>query len=521
MSRKNSYILITSSIITIIVLVWAVWLFISFGNVADNRSSVKVIRTEWCQVELGGKPLLYFSEAPNDTIMERLSEERDSAATTTVSFGRWANRFWWAPSCRGRIVADMDSLSSPQLDLKTVIGENVALVEKRLSAIDTMQREVDYYFSVHSVQDEGYMLVTEEYEAMAEEEERLKRVLERLKECQASDRTTITIRCEYKALYFDKEGKAQSDTCVFDGRNFRLLSGKTPENAKAISYTSTKGLGLGRMREVFPHPLEVPLDGLALRITPEKGVQLGEWKEGKYKGERLEYNSERIYGIDISRFQHESGRRRYSINWAKLRIKSLGTLSNKRINGNVDYPVSFCYIKSTEGTSVKNRYYAADYAQSRKHGIHTGTYHFFSTKTSGAKQAEWFFKYSKYGKGDLPPVLDVEPSASQIEKMGGAEAMFKEVRAWLQAVEKRWGVKPILYINQGFVNKYLPLAPDIKENYHVWIARYGEYKPDVHMAYWQLSPDGKVDGITPKVDINVFNGYEDRYREFIDNQAKK
>ena len=56
---------------------------------------------------------------------------------------------------------------------------------------------------------------------------------------------------------------------------------------------------------------------------------------------------------------------------------------------------------------------------------------------------------------------------------------------------------------------------DIKKKYNVWIARYGEYKPDVHLVYWQLSPDGRVNGIHGDVDINVFNGYMPAFRNFL------
>ena len=80
-------------------------------------------------------------------------------------------------------------------------------------------------------------------------------------------------------------------------------------------------------------------------------------------------------------------------------------------------------------------------------------------------------------------------------------------------------MKPILYVNQTFVNRYLPEAPDIKRNYRVWIARYGDYKPDVRLAFWQLCPDGRVSGITGNVDINVFNGYRDKFDDFLKNQT--
>lgn len=256
-------------------------------------------------------------------------------------------------------------------------------------------------------------------------------------------------------------------------------------------------------------------DGFGFAISDKPGLRIGEWSGNKYKGERLVYNSDRIYGIDISKYQHKIGRKTYPIQWNTLRITHLGTLSKKRISGQVDYPISFIYIKSTEGTTVRNPYYSADYQQAHKHGIRTGSYHFFSTTSPAEKQAKHFLQHSKFASGDLPPVLDVEPSHQQIQKMGGPEELWRRVGKWLAIVERQTGAKPVLYVSQTFVKRYLPYVPDIKQRYPVWIARYGEYKPDLHLSFWQLSPDGKVSGITGDVDINVFNGYRSEFQKFL------
>ena len=118
-------------------------------------------------------------------------------------------------------------------------------------------------------------------------------------------------------------------------------------------------------------------------------------------------------------------------------------------------------------------------------------------------------------------MLDVEPYPSQIAAMGGVEVMLDKVRTWLRIVKERTGTTPILYVSQSFVNRYLTDATDIKRNYKVWIARYGEYKPDIRLAIWQLSPDGRVAGIRGDVDINVFNGYQDEYQDFLETQLIK
>ena len=253
--------------------------------------------------------------------------------------------------------------------------------------------------------------------------------------------------------------------------------------------------------------------GHGFQLKLGRMVLCGAWKADRFLGERMVYTADRVYGIDISRYQHEIGRKRYGIDWTKLRITSLGP--GKRVQGSVDYPVSFVYIKSTQGKKILNRYYAKDLRDARRHGLHTGTYHFFSTKVSGAEQAKWFLKNSSVAASDLPPVLDLEPTDAQVRQMGGDDVLFREALVWLREVERRTGRKPVLYVGQTFVNKHMPHAPAALRGYDVWIARYGQFKPYVHLLHWQLSCQGRVRGIQGDVDINVFNGTKEQFQEYV------
>lgn len=301
---------------------------------------------------------------------------------------------------------------------------------------------------------------------------------------------------------------------------------RTDLNGTYIGQLNNKGIAEGHGRYISNEGREYEglwkddrREGFGFSIVAHHQLKAGEWENDKYRGEKVVYTSERIYGIDVSKYQHVIGRHKYPIYWNHVRISNLGNISKKRVNGNVDYKISFVYIKSTEGTTMRNKYYASDYRQARANGIYIGSYHFFSTLTNPAVQAKFFIRNSHFNKGDFPPVLDVEPMPSQIRKMGGTGVMFNHIRTWMNIVQQRTGVRPILYVSQTFVNRYLSLAPDIKKNYDVWIARYGEYKPDVRLVYWQLCPDGRVKGIHGEVDINVFNGYRSQYDEFINNQT--
>ena len=64
-------------------------------------------------------------------------------------------------------------------------------------------------------------------------------------------------------------------------------------------------------------------EGFGFCIAPKKPLRVGEWKNDRYKGERLVYTSDRIYGIDISKYQHGKGKKKYPIDWSRLRITHL------------------------------------------------------------------------------------------------------------------------------------------------------------------------------------------------------
>ena len=413
-------------------------------------------------------------------------------------------------------------------DFKVPVIKGSALLDSLRQQMEKdRQAEMDYYLDRHNVEDEGYEMVAAFASGKRHQEEidtlsvyNMGRWKGKKREGTAISRDTLgrltignwsadTLR---SGLRFDSAGIYQGDLTGIIG-NDGLVNACAEGHGSYISTAGHyfEGHWENDLREGFGVQL---LENDVLTV-----LKTGLWQKDVFKGERMNYTSERIYGIDISRYQHGKGRKYYPILWQQLRISHLGSKSQKKISGVVDYPVSFCYIKSTEGISIRNKYYANDYAAARKHGIHTGAYHFFSTRTGGSAQARFFIGSTLFRKGDLPPVLDIEPSDGDIAKMGGAKALFSNIRAWLQAVERHCGVKPILYINQRFVNKWLPEAPDLKRDYKVWIARYGEYKPDVKLVVWQLSPDGRVKGITGEVDINVFNGYQGQFEEFIEKET--
>ena len=484
----------------------------------------------------------------------------------------FADKYTGVPSCKGRLITFYRSDNHPDKYHNTTAQ---AVYQETIQALDSIYNdskwkvaELSYYIDSHNVTDEGFTTIyqyTQKEKALCDS---AKHLLDSLKHVKQTDRLKIVHHTEYKAFYHNELGKWVSELGSFvqkesnqDFQIFQLTSQKTPQGVKALA--KCQAAGYARLSNVmFQESIDLTIypdslgyyngnvdsrairqghgiwqgkdgtyyegawengkrNGFGFTIAPKKPLRVGEWKNDTYKGERLVYTSERIYGIDISKYQHISGKKRYSIDWNKLRISHLGSISRKTVTGTVNYPINFIYIKSTEGATLLNPYYKKDYRAAKAHGFRVGSYHFFSPTSPAALQARQFLKHAQINKGDFPPVLDVEPLPSQIKKMGGAQVLFARVRIWLKFVEREVGIKPILYINQPFVNKYLNQAPDLKHNYKIWIARYGEYKPDIHLVYWQLCPDGRVSGIHGYVDINVFNGYKDAYDKFVKEEVVK
>lgn len=492
---------------------------------------------------------------------------------TTTLAACFMDQYALLPSCQGRMAVAYNAKLSKdryqKVDANSLFLERIDSIDSVYADSNWKVSELNYYVHSHSVMDEGYNMICDYTQREILIRDSAKKLVDSLKHVRKHGKVKLVRSISYRAFYRNEEGKLVSAPCHLLKQmtglhtqgihQFQLASAETPQGVSALSPRSASSLVRAQastLRRAINYALkpdslgwyegsydsiyqanghgkwqgydgtyyegswqEGKREGFGFSIAPKKPLRVGEWKNDRYKGERLVYTSDRIYGIDISKYQHGKGKKKYPIDWSRLRITHLGSISRKTVSGSVNFPIRYIYIKSTEGKSLLNPYYKKDYRAARAHGFKVGTYHFFSTTTPATEQANFFLKHSIIQKGDFPAVLDVEPLPSQIKKMGGAGVLFARVRTWLRLVERATGRKPILYISQSFVNRYLPMAPDLKKNYQVWIARYGEYKPDIHLVYWQLCPDGRVAGIRGEVDINVFNGYNDAFLKFSKNES--
>jgi lysozyme len=107
-------------------------------------------------------------------------------------------------------------------------------------------------------------------------------------------------------------------------------------------------------------------------------------------------------------------------------------------------------------------------------------------------------------------VLDIE------EDFNVSKATLqKEAKAFLDALEAYYGIRPIIYSNADFYEKNLAGAFD---QYPLWVAHYLQRnKPRIsrNWSFWQHNDGGRVNGIIEKTDFNVFNGTPGAFQDLL------
>ncbi len=184
-----------------------------------------------------------------------------------------------------------------------------------------------------------------------------------------------------------------------------------------------------------------------------------------------------VHGIDVSHHQE--------IKWSEVKKQD----------------IDFVFMKATEGENLQDEDFCDSWAALNHSEIKRGAYHFFLPTKSALLQAQNFISLAELRNGDLPPVLDAEVT-------GGAsrEVILNRMRSWLEIVEMKYNVRPIIYTNLKFYYKYIAGSFD---NYPIWISRYGGSTPKLpnnSWLFWQYGNEGKLAGIKGDVDFNVFRG---------------
>ena len=304
---------------------------------------------------------------------------------------------------------------------------------------------------------------------------------------------------------WDDDGKLNSGVVI--AKEFTYMGGL--ENYLPDGYGSCHYKNGTRYHGFWKHGVK---DGLGKLETPKGELAFGNWQDGDLppvEGARYKVG-DAVYGIDVSNHQ-------YTIDWERL---ALFADSTGRVKANIKdsqylQPVLFAVIKSTEGADWVADTFDRNFAEARRCGIVRGAYHFLRLSDIDG-QIKNFIDHTPLEPGDLPPVLDMELDNRTMARYH--DKAVKYAHKWLDAMEKHYGVKPILYTYDSYYNSYLKGKGF--DDYDFFIARYNpETMPKVpHLEIWQFTENGHAGGIRTKVDLDIFFG---KYADFENYVAQR
>ena len=165
-------------------------------------------------------------------------------------------------------------------------------------------------------------------------------------------------------------------------------------------------------------------------------------------------------------------------------------------------PFDFCIVKATEGTSYKNRYFAAHCDAVLKKKKLLGAYH-YANGGDVQKEADYFLAYIKKYLGKAILVLDWEAKNNHLFGKNDLEWCLK----WCSYVQSKTGIKPLIYIQKSAMDAVKRCG------YGLWVAQYPDYVETGYQVHpWnegayncllrQYTSVGKLSGYSGSLDLN-------------------
>ena len=189
-------------------------------------------------------------------------------------------------------------------------------------------------------------------------------------------------------------------------------------------------------------------------------------------------------GVDVSSYQED-------VDFAKLKEQG----------------VEFAYIKATEGSSHVDSSFKDKWSAALDAELLVGAYHYFSYGSSGVTQAENFISTIGDLEGRLIPAVDMELTVEEVYNPPEKDDVAKGLKAFLAVVEEKYGVKPLIYAQKDYFDKYL--AEDFAEYprwvrsvfYPVWVDAGDEW------LVWQYNDRGTLEGYSGEkyIDLDIVN----------------
>lgn len=201
-----------------------------------------------------------------------------------------------------------------------------------------------------------------------------------------------------------------------------------------------------------------------------------------------------VHGVDVSRWQGE-------IDWPKLRSQG----------------ANFAFIKATDGGDHLDPMFMKNWTGAAAAGIRRGAYHFFYWCRPASEQADWFIRNVPKVAGALPPVIDVEWNGeSRCRKRPSPAQVREKMQVFMDRLERHYGQRPIIYTAPDF---YADNLKGAFTDYPFWLRAVAQHPSRVYpgrkWVFWQYSGSGLSHGVKGNIDLNVFNGTEAQWRNWL------
>lgn len=176
--------------------------------------------------------------------------------------------------------------------------------------------------------------------------------------------------------------------------------------------------------------------------------------------------------------------------------------------------LDFAFIKATEGGDHKDTKFQRNWERAGDIGLVRGAYHFFTFCKTGNEQALNFIQSVPVEENTLPPAIDLEFSGNCKARPSKQEVLH-EINIFAKLVEQRYGKIPIIYTTN---DSYVAFLEGEDLDYPIWIRDiYSEptLRDGAKWDFWQFTHRGRLLGIDGFVDLNVYNGTEEEFQNFI------
>lgn len=204
-----------------------------------------------------------------------------------------------------------------------------------------------------------------------------------------------------------------------------------------------------------------------------------------------------IHGTDVSKYQVD-------VDWNAVRRSG----------------ISFVFIKATEGGDRFDDRFTEHWNGAKQAGIPRSAYHFYYFCRPAIEQARWYIQNVPRDPNALPPVLDMEWNAQSpsCKLRPNAVIVRKEMKIFLDAIEKHYGKRPIIYTTVDFFDEN-----DLNQlrEYPFWLRSTAGHPTEKYgphpWTFWQYTGTGTIPGIKGDADINVFAGSAGAWKKWLES----